>query len=53
MFGFAGLTLASLFVSPMLAKYKVGSSTLLTRSIPKPLDFQGLFSFRISGQELF
>jgi hypothetical protein len=29
----------------MLAKHKVGSSTLLTRSIFKPLDFRGLFSF--------
>jgi hypothetical protein len=27
----------------MLAKHKVGSSTLLTRSIIKPLVFQGLF----------
>jgi hypothetical protein len=29
----------------MLAKHKVGSSTLLTRSILKPLDIQGLFHF--------
>jgi hypothetical protein len=29
----------------MLAKHKVGSSTLLTRSIFKPLVFQGLFYF--------
>ena len=30
----------------MLAKHKVGSSTLLTRSRFKPLVFQGLFLFR-------
>jgi hypothetical protein len=29
----------------MLAKHKVGSSTLLTRSIKKPLIFRGLFNF--------
>jgi hypothetical protein len=33
----------------MLAKHKVGSSTLLTRSIFKPLGNQGLFLFVWSG----
>jgi hypothetical protein len=29
----------------MLAKHKVGSSTLLTRSMKKPLEMRGLFYF--------
>jgi hypothetical protein len=35
----------SAFLAFLLAKHKVGSSTLLTRSILKPLDIQGLFHF--------
>ena len=36
----------------MLAKHKVGSSTLLTRSIFKPLTFQGLVLFLRAFKDL-